>query len=139
MTILFFSEDDALCSVTYSVPVVSTLNTGEEGDVSCRCRAVGVPAAVPVTGGLEVRFDMEFGFRILKKEICGFVHGVRELPQVENTAHRPSIVLRMMNDEDDLWNIAKAYNSTVSDIVVANGLEQEFAPVGKMLLIPRCR
>lgn len=139
VTILFFSEDDALCSVTYPVNVVCTLNTGEEGELYCCSRPIGVATAVPVTGGLEVRFDMEFGFRILQKENCGFVHGVRELPHSESSVQHPSIILRMVNEADTLWDIAKAYNSTIKDIMMANGLERESAPVGKMLLIPRCR
>lgn len=139
ITILFFSEDDALCSVTYPVPVISTLSTAEECELLYRCAVMGMPTAVPVTGGLEVRFELEFPIVMHQTERCMFVSGIRELPQEENTGRHPSVILRMVGERDELWDIAKAYHSTVSDIMAANGLENESAPAGKMLLIPWCR
>ena len=38
-----------------------------------------------------------------------------------------------------LWDIAKAYGTTSRDIIQANGLEEELAPEGQLLLIPRKR
>lgn len=139
VTVLFFSEDGALCSVTYPIPAVSAFETEKEGELLYRCTVMGMPTAVPVTGGLEIRFEMEFSFQMRQEESCGFVSGVRELPQPECSNQRPSVILRMVGEKDALWDIAKAYHSTVHDIMLANDLENESAPVGRMLLIPRCR
>lgn len=139
VTILFLSEDDALCSVTYPVPAVSELAAEEGCDILCRCGGTGELTAVPVTGGLEVRFDLEFSFLMTRTVRCPCVGGFRELPIPEGEGERPSVILRMVGEGEALWDIAKACGSTIGDIVDANELEQESAPAGMLLLIPRRR
>ena len=52
---------------------------------------------------------------------------------------QPTLVLRAMGAEERLWDLAKAYRTTVADILTANELSAEAdAPGGEMLLIP-CR
>lgn len=139
VTILFLSEDDALCSVTYPIPTECS-RKATEGTVSdCRCREVGELTAVPVTGGLEVRFDVEFSGMTLEQSICPAVCAVRVLPLPEGGTERPSVILRKVEEGESLWDIAKACQSTVEDIAAANELEGEPAPGGAMLLIPRRR
>ncbi len=139
VTILFISEDDALCSVTYPIPVGSQVAAGEDCHVLCRCSDAGGLTAVPVTGGLEVRFELEFSFLVTQNVPCPCVGGVRELPIPAGEAERPSVVLRMVGEGEELWDIAKSCGSTISDIMAANELEQELAPAGMLLLIPRSR
>lgn len=139
VTILFLSEDDALCSVTYPIPAASELNTEEGARIACRCGAAGGLTAVPVTGGLEVRFDLEFSFLMTQAVQCPCVGSLRELPPPDGEADRPSVTLRVVGENEALWDIAKACGSTIQDIMAANELEQESAPAGMLLLIPRRR
>ena len=139
VTILFLSEDDALCSVTYPIPAVSEWSVPEGCDAACRCRGGEELTAVPVTGGLEVRFEAQFRVLTLRTASSPFVSAVRELPAPAQTGERPSVILRMAGEGESLWEIAKAYGSTTADIAAANGLEDETAPAGMMLLIPRRR
>lgn len=62
VTVMFLSEDDALCSVTYPIPVESRFSGERNCEVTCRCTNVGELLVVPVTGGLEVRFELDFSF-----------------------------------------------------------------------------
>lgn len=139
VTVLFVSEDDALCSVTYPIPV-RTQWKGAAGTVSgCRCRGVGELTAVPVTGGLEIRFEVEFSGVVMETEVCPVIGAVRTLPQPEGGGERPSVVVRAVGEGESLWDIAKACHSTMEDIAAANELEGEQLTEGAMLLIPRRR
>ena len=140
VTVLFLSEDGALCSATYPIPARLEMRGGETGGGEYRCRAVGELTAVPVTGGLEVRFEVEFSGLTMVESTCPVVGAVRVLPLPEGGGERPSVILRMVGDGESLWDVAKAYQSTIEDIAAANELEDEQIPQGGiMLLIPRRR
>ena len=60
-------------------------------------------------------------------------------PQQESGGRQPTLVLRAMGAQERLWDLAKAYRTTVAEILTANELSAEAdAPGGEMLLIP-CR
>lgn len=140
VSVLFLSEDDALCAVTYSVPATCTLPVTGEMELSWRCLNGGELTATPVTGGLEIRFNVEFPYLAMEQSCCSAVGGIRPLPVPEGAgAPRPSVVLRVVSDGEALWDIAKACGATVADIMAANELESDSAPDGMLLLIPKQR
>ena len=49
------------------------------------------------------------------------------------------MVLRLPVQGEGIWEIAKAYGTTMEEIIQANELEGEELPLGKMLLIPGIR
>ena len=52
----------------------------------------------------------------------------------------PALVLRAMKPGERLWDLAKAYRTTVTEILSANEMADESsACAGGMLLIPRRR
>lgn len=137
-SILYLSEDDALCGVDTAIPVTSRVELPEGGSCTCRCRPVGEATAVPVTGGLEVRFEAEFSFTTTQEEQVSCVTDLR--PGTAPVSEvRPSVVIRRMVEGEVLWDIAKACGSTVKDICGANDLPSEEVPVGTLLLIPSRR
>ena len=53
---------------------------------------------------------------------------------------KPSLVLRCLGKQESAWDLAKACNTTIRDLLAANQLESEEAiPREKLLLIPRKR
>lgn len=138
--VLFLSEDDALCAASYSVPAICELPIEDGMDLSCRCLNGGELSATPVTGGLELRFNAEFSYLVTAQSHCLAVDGLRSLPIPDGSGEkRPSVVLRVVGEGEALWDIAKACSATVADIMTANQLEQENAPAGMLLLIPKQR
>ena len=71
--VLYLSEDDALCAVSYTVPASCELPVSQGGKCLVRCLLVGEPSATPVTGGLEVRFEAEFIYLITQEQEAYFV------------------------------------------------------------------
>lgn len=139
VSVLFISEDGALCAAAYPIQAETVLAVDRAAAVSFGCGHAGNLTATPVTGGIEVRFDLEFPYLALGRETCPMVTGLRPLPVEEGAGPRPSVILRVVGEREPLWDIAKACSSTVEDIMTANELESDSAPAGKLLLIPKQR
>ena len=137
-SILYLSEDDALCSVEVDIPVTCRVDVPSGCECACRCRPVGECTAVPVTGGLEVRFEAEFTWNVTREEQSACVTGVKP-GEVRDTGPRPSVVIRRVERGETLWDIAKSCGSTVDDIRCVNTLPGEEAAAGALLLIPARR
>ena len=87
-----------------------------------------------------MRFSLTFSYAALTSRTAAVVSALRlEEDAARDHAGQPSIVLRVVGAGERLWDIAKAYGTTARDIMQANSLEEEQAPEGKLLLIPRKR
>ena len=137
--ILYLSEDDALCGVSYTIPVSCDLDVPDSCTCTCRCRPVGEAMAVPVTGGFEVRFESEFTWSITRTESVPCVSAIRPGAAVPSDGPKPSVIIRMVGKGESLWDVAKACGSTISDICAANALPSEEPAAGAILLIPTHR
>lgn len=137
--ILYLSEEDTLCAVSFSIPATCEVTAVEGALYSFRCVPVGEVTATPVTGGLEVRFEAEFSYLITKKVEASFVSAVTPGEEEDGGGERPSVVIRMVGEGERLWDIAKCCGSTMADIQAANAMDCAEAPCGTLLLIPKCR
>ena len=136
---LCIGEDDHCFTVSYAIPAALELPVPAECQCICRCCLMGEVSAVPVAGGLEVRFEVEFSYMTVTHREISFVTSVRQEQMEQNPVERPSIVVRMVGTGERLWDIAKCCGSTVEDIQAANVLTGGEAPVGTLLLIPKSR
>lgn len=137
-SILYLSEDGALCGVDVEIPVSCRTELPAGCTCSCTCRPMGEATAVPVTGGLEVRFEAEFAWTTLREEQVSFVSELKP-SAVRETGVRPSVVIRRVEQGEALWDIAKSCGSTVGDICSANNLPSAEVPTGALLLVPAKR
>ncbi|MCI6256481.1 MAG: DUF3794 domain-containing protein [Clostridiales bacterium] len=107
---------------------------------SCRCRCPEPVFASPTTGGIEVRLPVEFRYLALRQEeVRGVASASLNTEAPRGGEDQPSIVLRMVERGERLWDIAKCYGTTAAEIRRANALEENAAPDGQLLLIPRKR
>lgn len=112
--------------------------TGEvEAIISC---TLTEGTALPAANGVELRVGVAFQPLLLRREerLCISTLELDESKPQEEEG-RPSIVLRQMVDGESLWDIAKAYATTINEIRQANGMEEETAEPGRLLLIPHKR
>ena len=137
-SILYLSEDDAPCGVDVDIPVSCRAELPEGCTCLCACRPIGEATAVPVTGGLEVRFEAEFAWTVLREEQVNCVTDLKP-SSLREIGVRPSVVIRRVERGEALWDIAKSCGSTVEDICGANGLASPEAAEGELLLIPARR
>lgn len=139
VSLLYLSEDDALCGVSYSLPVACDIEVPQGYSCSCTCLPIGDVLAVPVTGGIEVRLEVDFDWFMAKNESKPCVALARKGTVEVSEIQPPSVMIRMVSKGETLWDIAKSCRSTIQDICTANGLSSEYADWGTMLLIPTKR
>lgn len=138
VNVLCLLEDDSLFGASYTIPAVLELPLPRESQCVCRCVPTGEVTAVPITGGIEVRFEVEFCTEIYAAATASFTASARVLPETTQP-NRPSVVVRLVGEGERLWDIAKACGSTVSDICGANLLTDEEVSPGTRILIPKSR
>lgn len=137
--LLYLSEDDALCGVSYTLPIACDIEVPQDCTCSCVCRPMGEVLAVPVTGGVEVRLEADFDWLLTKNESKPCVSSVKKGAAVVSDTQPPSVMIRMVSKGETLWDVAKSCRSTIQDICTANELSSECADWGTMLLIPTKR
>ena len=101
---------------------------------SVRCTDV---YAVPAGNGVEIRFAAEADLRLETESTLETVSAIRLDDDLPKTQERPS--LTVVQTGGPLWDVARKYGSTVDLIRKVNGLEEESAPAGGVLFIPRER
>ena len=139
-TVLYLSEEGGLESVTRTVSAACPVELPSGAMCRCRCLSSGEGAAAPVGGGVELRCPLEFRYlSLMPRQTAGVAQVRLEEDAPRDPAARPSIVLRAVEEGERLWDIAKAYGTTMEDIVQANGLGEEAPTAGQVLLIPKKR
>ena len=139
LSVLYLTEENEVYSVSRQVKVPCQVELPEQCVTSCRAACTGEVFATPTTGGIEVRFEVEFRYSALVGKRLVGVSGVQANDLPANGGDKePSIVLRVVGQER-LWDVAKTYRTTMAEILQANELEDERALNGKLLLIPRKR
>ena len=125
-------------SKVFQVPC--TLDLPEGCRCICDCRCPEPLFAAPTTGGVEVRFAVEFRYLALQSvTVIGISAARLDMDTPRAQEGQPSIILRMVGKGERLWDIAKACGTTMADIRQANALEEDCLPDGQLLLIPRKR
>lgn len=140
VTILYEEEEGGMAAVRRQIPVSCQLELPEGCRCTCLCRCPDPVLATPTSGGVEVRFQMEFWYMALSQATVSGVSEVRlDEDKPRDNSAAPSVVLRMVGEQERLWDIAKTYGTTRTDIMQANDLEEDTVPSGQLLLIPHRR
>lgn len=137
--ILFVSEEDELFAAAYTIPVGCELSVPTGCKCECICGMGGEMTAVPVSDGVEVRFEAVFSYRVMRPYSVSAVSSAQPGSEPESGVSRPSVVVRKITEGERLWDVAKECGSTVSAIRAANAMGGEEAVCGAVLLIPRSR
>ncbi len=137
--VLYLGEEGELCSACHPVSVPCALELPEGTACFCQCEVVGDVYASAAMGGIEARFSLDFRFCALSQRQLTGLSDLRPGEAPEQAGDQPSLVLRMLEGGERLWDVAKAYGTTIGDIISANELEGESAAAGRLLLIPRRR
>lgn len=84
---------------------------------------------------IDIKIDLEFLVNLANNQN---INVIQEINIDENRSReRYSLIIYFVKSGDTLWNIAKRFRSTVSDIVAINGIEDENKiNVGQQLFIP---
>ncbi|MDR0293303.1 MAG: DUF3794 domain-containing protein [Oscillospiraceae bacterium] len=136
VSLLYVTDGGGFRSLTRKLAVPA----GFDADgAAAAARQAGEITAAPSSGGIELRFTVDFPYTLTKTARLMAVGGVQQEEAAEGP-QRPSVVLRRCQPGEGLWEIAKRYSTTTGELCLANGLEDcEAAPDGMLLLIPKKR
>ena len=140
LTILYLDEGEQVQCLRKMMPVTCRLDCPEGYHCTCTCTCPGEVFAAPAAGGIEVRFSLDFHcLTVSTFQVAAVEQAKLGEPRTAGEGSRPSVVLRLPVQGEGIWEIAKAYGTTMEEIIQANELEGEELPLGKMLLIPGVR
>lgn len=136
LTLLCCDQEGEYHSLEFSHTIQHSTEAPSHAVCCCRCQCVGEIFATPTGGGIELRFTPQFIYTLVEGTPISAVSSasIGEPREKGNT----SVVLRLPQQGETLWDIAKSYGTTTTQIIQANQLEDEL-PIGKMLLIPSLR
>ena len=136
---LYLDENDALHSVRREVVVSCPAEHGGSTDVGGTVFCCGDIVTGIMPDGIELRFPVEFDLESSETGRYLCVSGGESIQEAEERVC-PSLVLRKIGQEEDLWSVAKQYRTTCAAILEVNEIEEEKKlPRDRLLLIPRCR
>ena len=139
LRVLYLDEGGAPLMVERRTEVAARIAVPEGCTAAVRSVTACEVSAAATADGIEVRFPALFTLECTRRCRCACLCALKAEPQQESGGRQPTLVLRAMGAEERLWDLAKAYRTTVADILTANELSAEAdAPGGEMLLIP-CR
>ena len=136
--VLYRGENGTLDAVTGRWDASCSVDVPEGAVCRCRCVLPEPVGAAATASGVEVRFPVEFRCLIICREERMGVSAAR-LDTDSPRPGGPSIVLRLPQRGERLWDIAKCHGTTAGEIRQANQLEDGPIPEGQLLLIPRTR
>lgn len=137
-TVLCTGESPTLFAVTVPFTAQCQVKAPEGAVCKARCALAGEVQALATTGGIEVRVPVQFFYRTTVEKTCSGVEALTA-EDLEEGLELPSVILRLAQPGECLWDIAKAYSTTEGDILAANDLPDPEHLEGALLLIPRSR
>lgn len=139
--VLYLDEGGSCLLAERSIEVTSQLDVPQNCTVTAAASCGDDVQAAIGDRGIEVRFAVDFHAEVcetLKKISISKVTLDQNTPK--DLSGSPSLVLRCFDRQESVWELAKKYNTTISEILTANQIDREDdLPCDRLLLIPRKR
>lgn len=140
ISVTYMGEDGELYLASKNVEVSSRIDSNENNMYSVMPVVTGEVYAAPAADGMEVHFGVDFDVAAQNAIQMAALESANVEVMPEKEVDVPSVVMRFMDGGEGLWDIAKAYQTTMEAIRSANNLsEDEALEQGRALLIPRKR
>ena len=140
LRVLYLDENGAPLRSERRIEVLLSTDLPTSGRVRLYGVSAGEVSTVIGDGGVELRFPVIFTLGVAETPCYPCLMSLQAEKRTEKDENAPSLVLRALKQGERLWDLAKQYRTTVSDILAANDMAEEAAAaVGKLLLIPRRR
>jgi len=134
--VLYYDEQGLLQGKTLRSGVASQIALAENGG----CRIVQIEGGeifcAAGSSGLELRAPMALTVECSAEHSLNMLCGGEIGELAKDDGRRPSVILRRTDNEEELWQIAKTYRTSVQTIMEANELQEAQIAAGAMLLIP---
>ena len=141
ISVIYTGEDDSVYSASRRASVICPLSLSEGSDYVCESSVKGKSFSVGSGNEINVRFFTDYEITEIASERIAAISAISlDTERVIDTSSRPSVTIKRLDRECRLWELAKEYNTTVDEIVLANGIDREaLLQAGRMVLIPKKR
>lgn len=137
ISLLCRDESGAWNTLEFIHPISHSTECHPDMMSCCRCAISGEVFANPAPGGIELRLAPQFFYSLVEtNSVSAVVSTVLGEPRDRGNS---SVVLRLPQVQEQLWDIAKQYGTTMTQIMQANQLQEDSLPTDRMLLIPSMR
>ncbi|MDF2671890.1 MAG: hypothetical protein K0R09_155 [Clostridiales bacterium] len=87
---------------------------------------------------IDLKVIIETVAKVFSKAVVDVVRAVEEIDISDNIRNMPSIIIYTIQQNDNLWKIAKKYYTTIEDIVKINEIQDpDYVEAGAKILIPK--
>lgn len=136
-------DDDKIGYAKYELPFTENCEiSGINSDSICEGHPGPLQVSTILTGGgeIDVKCSATVNLMAVSRRrdsfICDAAVSERDNEAIKNMAGITGYITR---ENDTLWNIAKKYHTTVSDILETNGLASDrVQPKTKLLIVKKC-
>lgn len=138
--ILYANQDNELFGILKSFTVKCRTELADNSKCYAAAQLAGDVSASCAGGDIELRFGVDFTVDSYAKCVANGVSAVTLDMEPKEAVNSPSVVLRVVEGSEALWDIARSYNTSVKEIMKVNAIDSETDLVrGSVLLIPRLR
>ncbi|MBQ4545085.1 MAG: DUF3794 domain-containing protein [Oscillospiraceae bacterium] len=141
ISVMYVGDDDGIYSASRRAAVVCPvpLNGAHSYEASCDVR--GKNFSIGANNEINVRFFTDFDITETEEiSVPAILQIDADTENVRSSSDSPSITVKRLEKERDIWSLAKEYATTVEEIKLANNISDEAClTVGRMVLIPKAR
>lgn len=141
ITVMYVGEDDGIYNASRRSTVVCPmpLDTAHKYDASVSVSSKS--ASVGASGEINVRFFTDFEITETEEVTIPVISEIfLDTEAVKSTGREPSVVVKRLARECDIWSLAKEYKTTVGEIKLANDITDDITlSCGRMVIIPKKR
>ena len=138
VSILYMGEDDSVYNAQRRVPVVCPLPLSESSKYETVAEVRGKSYSVGSKNDINVRFFTDFEISDTEDAIIETVSALSVDEASRKNENIPSLTVKRLDRDFDMWSLAKENSTTVEEIKLANGINDESALCkGRIVLIPR--
>jgi LysM repeat protein len=137
--VLYKNDQGGMGSLHRRMIIIHQIPIANHWNYQCEFWISRGGTATPVSGGVEVAFTIEYSWNAMENGAVEVVERASLEDKKPTTKESPSVIIRSVRSGESLWEIAKAYGTTVAEIVEANSLPTTEIYPGQMLMIPRVK
>ena len=141
ITVMYIGEDDGIYNASRRSIVVCPMPLDNAHKYDARVSVSSKSASVGASGEINVRFFTDFEITETEEIDVPVISEIfADAETVRETDSTPSVIVKRLARECDIWSLAKEYRTTVGEIKLANDITDDVTlSRGRMVIIPKKR
>ncbi|MBQ9985176.1 MAG: DUF3794 domain-containing protein [Oscillospiraceae bacterium] len=141
ISVTYIGEDDGVYSATRRTAAICPLPLNSNLCYDVRSEVRGKSFSVGAGNEINVRFFTDFDITETEEIAVPAILSIEADPERERRDRdTPSVIVKRLDSDCDIWSLAKEYATTVEEIKLANDITEDITlSCGRMVLIPRKR